>query len=583
MLVRTVFLGIGFIQLAMQGRIAMAGEKTSSTGNDPIYPNDINLKLSDDGSKPLPAKRTENLVIVIPASQDWKGNDGPWSTFTIQVGTPPQDVEVFIGTSAHQVVVVDPRGCDANISSNCLDSRGGTFQHDLSSSWNKNLANLSSDVYDLRIETILGYSGKGEYGFDTVTLGWQGSGGPSLTNQTVAAIATGDFYLGLLGLTPRPTNFSTYDNPVSSFMENLKSRDMIPSTSWSYTAGNQYRLNKVPGSLVLGGYDTSKFIQNDVTFSFNEVDLRDLTVNILNITFSNSSTSIQPLMPSNMTSIAAFVDSSIPQLWLPTSVCHLFSDTFGLTYDPIINYYLVNTTQHDLLTAQNPNVTFILGNLSSTTTVPITFPYTAFDMQLSSPIAENATYYFPLKRAANDTQYTLGRAFLQEAYLTADYERRNFSISQCAWDAGAEENIVAIQPLYTGSSSGSTLSTGAIIAISICGFLVLVLISVAYLFWRRRQRSRRRVEATPEPVQEFQKPELAGQECEVALPQELNAVNEVVEMHAKSQDPMSREMPEMAAREGIGGELNGRGQLAELESPVSLMTTAVTGDTWPRL
>ncbi len=63
MLVRTVFLGIAFIQLAMQGRIAMAGEKTSSTGNDPIYPNDINLKLSDDGSKPLPAKRTENLVI----------------------------------------------------------------------------------------------------------------------------------------------------------------------------------------------------------------------------------------------------------------------------------------------------------------------------------------------------------------------------------------------------------------------------------------------------------------------------------------------------------------------------------------
>jgi hypothetical protein len=28
---------------------------------------------------------------------------------------------------------------------------------------------------------------------------------------------------------------------------------------------------------------------------------------------------------------------------------------------------------------------------------------------------KNTTSYFPLKRAANDTQYTLGRAFLQEA------------------------------------------------------------------------------------------------------------------------------------------------------------------------
>ncbi len=110
-----------------------------------------------------------------------------------------------------------------------------------------------------------------------------------------------------------------------------------------------------------------------------------------------------------------------------------------------------------------------------------------------------------------------------------------------------------------------------------------MLISAAYLFWGRRQRRRRRPKVTPALAQEFQKPELAGHECEVTLPQELNAVKEIVEVHAKSQGPLPGDISEMAAREGIGIEMDGRGQLAELESPVSPMTAVIVEDTWPRL
>lgn len=45
---------------------------------------------------------------------------------------------------------------------------------------------------------------------------------------------------------------------------------MIPSLSWAYTAGNQYRLNKVLGSLTLGGYDRSKSEPNSLNVAFNE-------------------------------------------------------------------------------------------------------------------------------------------------------------------------------------------------------------------------------------------------------------------------------------------------------------------------
>jgi hypothetical protein len=46
-----------------------------------------------------------------------------------------------------------------------------------STSW----TNISN--FELDLELNLGYNGNGEYGYDTVQLGYPGSGGPKLTNQ----------------------------------------------------------------------------------------------------------------------------------------------------------------------------------------------------------------------------------------------------------------------------------------------------------------------------------------------------------------------------------------------------------------
>ena len=47
--------------------------------------------------------------IVIPASQDFDGNDGPWSSFALRLGTPAQTVKVMISTAGSQTWVVLPR------------------------------------------------------------------------------------------------------------------------------------------------------------------------------------------------------------------------------------------------------------------------------------------------------------------------------------------------------------------------------------------------------------------------------------------------------------------------------------------
>lgn len=401
-------------------------------------------------------------------------------------------------------------GCPSDAPSDCANSRGGTFNNNNSLTW------IPNSIFELGVEENLDYDVFGDFGFDTVTLGWQGSNGPSVEHSVVAGIADTTFtWLGVLGLNPRPTNFSTFPNsPQPSLVQLLKDQNSIPSLSWAYTAGAPYRLNKVFGSLTLGGYDQARFSRpsetaQDLTFPFYTDISRDLLVGISSIYTSNttSSSSESALLKDG---IFALIDSTVPHLWLPQSVCEAFEDAFGLTWNSTSELYTLNATQHSTLSKLNPTVTFELTPelpVSGDKSISITFPYSAFDLNVSWPYAKDTTRYFPLKRAANDTQYTLGRAFLQEAYLIADYERQNFSVWPCKWDSDTTNgNIISIlskdaqtntsnpdggngsgnNSNNSQSSSKSGISTGAIAGIVI-GVIAIIAAIAAWLFWRRRK------------------------------------------------------------------------------------------------
>jgi len=91
------------------------------------------------------------------------------------------------------------------------------------------------------VDTQLGYNGTAELGFDDVSLSLPGQAGvTTLVNQTVGAINSNDTWLGLFGVNPRSSNF-TNNQPIPSYLQNLRNASRIPSLSWGYTAGNQYR------------------------------------------------------------------------------------------------------------------------------------------------------------------------------------------------------------------------------------------------------------------------------------------------------------------------------------------------------
>ena len=143
---------------------------------------------------------------------------------------------------------------------------------------------------------------------------------------------------------------------------------------------------------------------------------RDLVVGLQAITTNFSKHDNKSLLSEP---IYAFIDSTLPDLYLPLETCKAFEDAFGLVWNETYQTYFVDEDLHQNLINNNISLTFTLGDSeTSSPTVDVVLPYASFDLFLDYPLVPqnmSGIRYFPLLRADNDTQYTLGRAFLQEA------------------------------------------------------------------------------------------------------------------------------------------------------------------------
>lgn len=462
-----------------------------------------------------PRATTIPAPYVLAPSQEWDGDDGDWSTFIISVGTPGQDFRVLISTASGETWVPVPSGCLAYPydQTNCPDLRGVQpfgassspgFQNNQSSTWEL------IGIYDLGTEDNLrNYTGSnGEYGHDTVQLGSASDGSAlSVDKQMVAGIATKAFYMGMLGVDFQPSSFSSEDQPDNSLLTNLYEQGQIPSLSYGYTAGAPYQEKGVLGNLVLGGYDSSRFTPSNLSFTFGSSSDRPLQVGVQSIVASDSLLGVASLTPSG-TAHFSVIDSTVPELWLPQEVCDQFAAAFGLQYISTYDRYIVNTTMHNKLKSMNPTITIKLGNqvIDNGNSTNIELPYGAFDLTGSYPIFPNDTLYFPIRNASNDTQYTLGRTLLQEAYLVVDHDRGNFTLGQAIFsDPMPDSNVVTIFPgNYTRGPSNddaSGLSIGGIAGAAVGGAAGIILIVAAtILFVRKKKQGEKAAElANTEP------------------------------------------------------------------------------------
>lgn len=193
--------------------------------------------------------------LILQPSFDWLGNDGNWSTFRITVGSPPQSFQILPSTVASEFWVPIPVGCSSDPSTGCAASRGVEpsggvqyqgFQANSSTTWNQ------QGVFSLGIESALyGPDVTGQYGLDTVSFG-SASGSANLTDQTVGGIASGDFWLGIIGLATDESDFGS--QRASSPLSSMKAQNLTPSASYGLSVGAAHRvsyLSQLPEILLI--------------------------------------------------------------------------------------------------------------------------------------------------------------------------------------------------------------------------------------------------------------------------------------------------------------------------------------------
>lgn len=456
---------------------------------------------------------------IVSPTNNFEGDDGEWATFALEIGTPPQSFRVLPSCMGSEILVPAPQGCTGPLTvlSDCGNLRGVDDVHSAPSRGFQSNESSTWDVLGLELISTadnLFSNQSALYGLETVALGKLPGSlyGSSIPDQKVGTYSTEDFWLGEIGLGTSPSVFPSHPSAIPSLLVAMKAQNLTTSLSFGYTAGQAYATPRIPGSLVIGGYDKARLSSNFISVPINSsLPKQALMVNLDGIIASNTlNNDVQNLLAAP---IPISIDSSISQLWLPESVCKQIQLAFGLTYDSSTDLYLVNSTIHQKLLSNNPSVTFNLGPMNGGNAINVELSYAALNLNAGIPLFNFSTPYFPIRRAANSTQYVLGRTFLQEAYLVVDWERNNFTIGQAVPQDNTTDVVGILSPTegdtsISGSGNPSSTSSpspsghgksggisgGAIAGIVIAILAIAAIIAVGAFFFLRRRRHRREEE-----------------------------------------------------------------------------------------
>lgn len=303
----------------------------------------------------------------------------------------------------------------------------------------------------------------------------------------------------------------------------------------------------------MGGYDKNAFEPNDISFAVSNNTAGALSVNLKSLVVTNSLEGTMSV-PLNGSTFDLAIDSTVSQSWLPEPVCDSLAAALGLVFDPTTGLYVLSTKAHQTLVDNSPEFTFTLAaNSSSRDTMDIVLPFAAFDLELQPPTYNYTVPYFPIRRAANETQYVLGRAFLQEAYVVVDWERGSFTLSQMAQQE-MPQRVVPILPLEEPRNTGSGgLGTAVIAGIAVAAVVAVIVVIVGTWLFRRRNRDVNKLvqdsdELSVHAHEKAEEPLVIGELHSDQKPGHELMSNELTELHEEPMKPqlMSTQVYELA-------------------------------------
>jgi hypothetical protein len=200
--------------------------------------------------------------------------------------------------------------------------------------------------------------------------------------------------------------------------------------------------------------------QTNVGLSTNQIDLVDIGIQVVDGASPWNVSEVSGLLNAHNASIGQSLPVDIlpvaPYLDLPQSTCDAIAAWLPVTYQAKYGLYFwnVNDPQYSKIVSSPSVLSFTFAkDQSNTKNLTINVPFALLNLTLDTPLISTPTQYFPCN-AQSRGYYSLGRAFLQAAFLGTNWETPSGSGTWWLAQAPgpnivAQPNIQSIQPSDT--------------------------------------------------------------------------------------------------------------------------------------
>jgi hypothetical protein len=424
------------------------------------------------------------------------GPDGPWHAVQITIGTPGIPVALLPGGEFSSHILSNSICSNSSLGDVCYAENAGLYNYQ-----NSNTANFSQIAYQPSIDYgggMLGMAGATNpttdeppafLGIDvwnvgnsmeTTTLGidmevhdslWE-----TLPDGTVYPVTIGSLALGAPGTVNQSFSPGNGDPLINAtllpgYLANYApSNKVLSSLSYGLQIGSVG--SGLTPSLYFGGFDQNRAlgdvsVQEGGPGDTGAIDLVDIGLTVAAGVSPWSFDSLGGLLASGNSSIGSnlpvAVESLAPYMALPKSTCDAIAANLPVTFEEKYGLYFWNTSdpQYKNIISSPSCLTFTFRKSLTSNNLTINVPFKLLNLTLQAPIVTTPVQYFPCKPIGIE-KFSLGRAFLQAAFVGANWNANNGS---GAWflaqapgpNIPTQANVLAIGNTDT-FISGSTMS-----------------------------------------------------------------------------------------------------------------------------
>lgn len=370
------------------------------------------------------------------------GPDGPWQAVSVSLGEPPQPLDLYPGSTFETIILAESvcKGIRKDCGTGGLfDTSASTTIDDTSIAYT---GHSFGDTVDWTIGAML-IQGRASYIMDQLTIGYKEVTVPNVSIRMMESVNVtypdGTAYplqVGQLALGASVANqsfsISSGRSVNASLAPNyLQQHGYIPSSSYGMHIGSA-ALN-LPLSLWLGGYDKSRVLgpvsaqpySADIANNNFLIDVLDIGVGVEYGGSPFPYQSKQGLLAeqnSTMTFLSLAMNTAAPYMYLPNSTCAAITRDLPVTYSAKygLHFWNVEDPRYTAIITSPTYLSFDFRTSGKPLTVKV--PFRLLNLTLDAPLIDTPTSYFPCTTPQNSPSYSLGRAFLQAAFIGVDWQ-----------------------------------------------------------------------------------------------------------------------------------------------------------------